>query len=183
MDIDERYKEGKIYELGVYEEPELKYYGSTINTLAVRISKHKSKWKSNAKCKSTLLFETGYNVYITLIKNFPCNNVKELEAEERKYIENNICVNKNIPGRTHKEYYEDNKERIQQTEKIRSKIYRENNKEKEKLRHKIYDDNNKEKRKEKITCDCGSILNKKMIPRHKKTKKHINLMENKNIIE
>jgi hypothetical protein len=47
-----------------------------------------------------------------LVENYSCNSKKELETRERYYIENNECVNKNMPTRTMKEYQEENKEKI-----------------------------------------------------------------------
>ena len=49
------------------------------------------------------------------------------------------------------------------------KNYREDNK-----------DKISEKKKEKIMCECGSITSKNNILRHKKSNKHIALMENLN---
>ena len=37
---------------------------------------------------------------------------KELRERERHHITTNECVNKNIPNRTPREYYNDNRERL-----------------------------------------------------------------------
>ena len=71
-----------------------------------------------------------------------------------------------------KEYYENNKEKINEY----SKKYYENNKEKINEYSKKYYENNKkeihEKTKIKIECEfCKSIVSKKHIARHQKTKK------------
>jgi len=79
-----------------------------------------------------------------------------------------------------KKYYEDNKETLIE----QKKIYRENNKEKIAKKEKEYKENNKEKiaehrkekRKEKVTCDCGCIIRKDDLTRHKITNKHLELM-------
>jgi hypothetical protein len=42
----------------------------------------------------------------------------ELNARERWWIENNECVNKYIPTRTDKEYYEAHKEKIKEIPEI-----------------------------------------------------------------
>ena len=52
------------------------------------------------------------NIDIILVEAFPCNNKNELESRERYYIENNICLNKNIPTRTMKEWKINNKEHL-----------------------------------------------------------------------
>jgi hypothetical protein len=49
---------------------------------------------------------------IYLIENYPCNSKQELCKRERHYVETIDCVNKYIPSRTKKEYYQDNKDII-----------------------------------------------------------------------
>ena len=95
---------------------------------------------------------------IELIKNYPCNSKKELEEEEAKYIRNNKCINRNIPHRTKHEWYEDNKEEINKHKKEKYEI-------------------NKKEFLKKITCECGAIVSKPHISKHRKTKKHIKLLE------
>ena len=58
-----------------------------------------------------------------------------------------------------------------------SKLYRENNRDKVLKNKNLHYKNNKDKIKEKITCECGYELNKNNMTRHRKTKKHIKLME------
>ena len=138
------YKNGKIYKL-INDELGLTYYGSTATTLTKRLSGHKTK--SN-HCKSKLLF-TGGAVEIFLVEEFPCENKDQLNKRERFYIESNECVNKNIPGRTQKEYikeyYEANKEAFLE----KQKEYREANKDKISEQKKEYREANKEKIAEK----------------------------------
>jgi hypothetical protein len=81
------------------------------------------------------------NVKIIIIKNYPCNNKNELEAEEATYIRNNTCVNRNVPNRSQKERCEANKEKI----KTYFKDYYEINKEKKQEYLKGYYEINKEK--------------------------------------
>ena len=76
-----------------------------------------------------------------------------------------------------KQYYQDNKDKI----KEHQKQYRERNKDKikeyKKEYSKQYYEQNKDtiltKLKEKITCECGSTINKSEIARHRRSKKHI----------
>jgi hypothetical protein len=63
-----------------------------------------------------------------------------------------------------KEYNEDNKEYL--------KKYYEENKEKISEKQKIYREENKEKVKETITCVCGSCYRTTHKNRHKKTHNH-----------
>jgi hypothetical protein len=111
------YQLGKIYKI-VCNTTGLTYYGSTCEpTLARRLAGHVGKFKSfrgNGKAK----FITSYNVLknddyaIILVELAPSNNKMELRQRERFYIENNECVNKNIPSRTDTEYSYDNREKI-----------------------------------------------------------------------
>jgi hypothetical protein len=111
------YSKGKIYKLSTPFSNEV-YYGSTVQLLSKRKGSHKEKylkWKNTNinYMTSFKLFEYDSNeVCITLIENYSCNSKEELEARERYYIENNICVNKRIPQRTGIERYNDNKDII-----------------------------------------------------------------------
>ena len=153
------YKTAKIYRL-VNDELGLTYYGSTCNELRKRFWSHKAKAKAKYKeCSSYKLFESG-ECKIYLVEKVPCTDKIELTQRERYYIENNECVNKQIPGRTQKEYNYDNKEQLTK----KKKEYQEANKEllaKQRKEHyqenkeqmlksmKEYRANNKEELKEK----------------------------------
>ena len=89
----------------------------------------------------------------------PCLDFEEASKIERNYIEKlNATLNIVIPLQTQKEYYEKNKGVIlEQKQK-----YFENNK-----------DVILEKRKRKITCECGCVVSKTDLAKHKKTQKHL----------
>ena len=118
------YQESKIYKI---VGNGMTYYGSSADkTLARRLSSHKSRYKryKAGKCDYTTSFkiiETG-NYDIILIEEFSCSSKDQLHARERYYIENNDCVNKNIPGRSkeeyHKLYYKTNYEKINKINKM-----------------------------------------------------------------
>jgi len=100
------YQNGKIYKI---VGNNLTYYGSTCEpTLAKRLTKHKcalNEYKKGQRrfITSFKIIESGeYN--IVLVEKHSCKSKDELHKRERFYIENNECVNKVIPGRTHKEY-------------------------------------------------------------------------------
>jgi hypothetical protein len=99
------YKNGKIYKLWSPEGDDI-YIGSTIQPLYARLSAHKRKMKYSSK----ILFEKYDDVRIELIECFPCDNKEQLNKKEGEYIRKLDCVNRNIAGRTKKEYNEDNKE-------------------------------------------------------------------------
>lgn len=41
---------------------------------------------------------------------YPCVSRKDLEKKEGEFIRNMECINKNIAGRTKKQYYKENKD-------------------------------------------------------------------------
>ena len=69
---------------------------------------------------------------------------------------------RNEKPRTKHEYYCDNKERLN----AKNKIYQEENKE-----------DISASRGEIVTCECGCNSTKSMLKRHKKTAKHLKLMQ------
>lgn len=79
------------------------------------------------------------------IEEFPCENVNQARIRERYWIETlKATLNKQIPTRTNKEYYEDNKEHIKEV----IKEWYEDNKEYLKEYRKEWYNNNKEHKKE-----------------------------------
>jgi hypothetical protein len=141
------YSNGKIYMLEPtceYEEGDV-YYGSTATTLVKRLSNHKS---ISNKAKSKYLIDKygRDNIKIVLIKMFPCSCKAELSAEEGKYQRANKCVNKQIAGRSDKEYYQDNREKVLEYQKEykqanREKIVEQNKEYKQANREKIVEQN------------------------------------------
>ena len=169
------YANGKIYKI---TGGGMTYYGSTTQPLYKRFHQHKK-----LNCSSKNIIETGEAI-IVLVELFSCKSKEELFSRERWFIENNECVNKNIPTRTDKEYRIDNANKINE----RHRQYRlDNNKEKDKQyrldnidkineRDRQYRQVNRDKinenHKEKMTCECGAICRKYGLSRHIKTEKH-----------
>jgi len=148
------YSKGKIYSLRSYETDDI-YIGSTTQSLAMRKGAHKADYKKYLNGKNN--FVTSFNIikyddcYIELIEEYSCENKQQLERKEGEYIRNRDCVNKNIAGRSNKEYREDNKDKKAeyQTEyyqKNKNKIAEYYQKNKEKITEKIaeYYQKNKE---------------------------------------
>jgi len=159
--MENKYQEGKIYKIVCNITGEI-YIGSTINKyLSNRILNH----KYNPTSVSRNIIERG-DYKIELIKNYPCNSKKELEEEESKYIRENECINIVIPNRTKKEWYEDNKKKLLE----KQKKYTEDNRE----------EINK-KQKKKIECECGVLVLRTGLARHRKSLKHIKLLEEKSM--
>ena len=176
------YQNGKIYCIRNSINDEI-YVGSTTQRLSKRFSKH----KSDMKVLSGKLYQKMNNVgienfYIELIENYPCNSKEELNKREGEYIRKMGTLNYQVSGRTRQEYREENREKEQLRHKVyyannkekeleRVKKYKENNVEKEKERWKKYNDEHKEYRKqmrsEIIECECGALISRGSLTRHK----------------
>jgi lipopolysaccharide export LptBFGC system permease protein LptF len=131
------YQNGKIYKIHSYKTDKI-YIGSTTVLLCKRFTGHKTDNKTGRGTLAKQIFEYD-DVMITLIENYPCNDRNELEKRERYHIENNNCINKNIPTRTNKEWKLINKDKIKKTQqqyeldnKDKIKQYRIDNKDKRK---------------------------------------------------
>jgi hypothetical protein len=148
----EKLKVGKIYKIVDNTNGNI-YIGSTTEKLNQRLSKHKCDYKSylNGKDRNCTSFEIikNNNYRIELIKYIIYKDRIELLQRERYYIENNECININIPSRTDKEY-RNNKEYYKEYKKEYSKI--------------------------KYDCECGSSICQYQKQRHFKTLKHINFI-------
>jgi sulfur relay (sulfurtransferase) DsrC/TusE family protein len=142
-----------------------------------------------------------------MIEKYPCKDKLESDARERYWTETlGATLNMNVVGRTLKEYYEDNKDRILEYSKIhydankeqileQNKIWREGHKEQIAEQRKIHYEENKEdileyhkdyrknhkkdinkKQTIKYTCECGSINMICNKLRHNKSIKHLNYL-------
>jgi hypothetical protein len=182
MKVD--YSQAKIYKITNDYNNDI-YVGSTCDTLVKRFSYHKADAIHKQKLHKPLyklINEIGFERFrIELIENVLCNDLYELRQKEGKYIREFGTLNVQMAGRTIKEYKEEFKEEI----KIKDKIYYEKNKEVINKKHLEYYYANREteliKKKELIKCDCGCEISRINMARHKKSKKHIDLMNNINI--
>ena len=208
---ENKYEKGKIYQI-VDVGFNKCYIGSTTESLSRRMARHREHYNAylaGSKRKferSMMLFdEFGVdNCRIFLIKNFACNDRQELEREEGREILENLdkCVNKNVVGRTRKEHYYENQERLLQEKKKhridnlqkykeKDKRYAEKNKDKISARRKeAYQENKEEinernkqnyqKNREKYLayqrqpfhCQCGTTCVLNVKARHFRSKKH-----------
>ena len=123
------------------------YIGHTTNIIRRRYD-HKSicnneKSKDYNLKRYSFIREKGgwFNFSIIIIEEYPCENINEARIRERYWIEQlKPSLNSDIPGRTKKQYTEDNKEIIAE----KKKQYREKNKEKIAEKKKQYAEENKE---------------------------------------
>ena len=176
------YKKGLIYKITT---PGWLYVGSCCD-FKEREIKHRSCIKNNNYKLYQNIRENNGKWKMEKIKDFPCENVTELRKEEDKImLELNADLNER---RAHtsveekkeqrKEYRQANKEQIKERDKEYKKIYREANKEKLNQKNRIYYQTIKDQRCEIVTCDCGCKITRGAITRHRKTQKHLRLMEN-----
>jgi len=143
------------------------YIGST-NNLTNRKRSHKFRCNNpigegyNLKVYTFIRANGGYtNWEFEVLETFNTIDKQDLHKIERKYIEsNNSTLNNDIPTRTKQEYSKHKKEYFKEY-------------------HQEYYINNKEVIQQKIKCECGCMINSCNIIRHKKSKRHIELMENK----
>jgi hypothetical protein len=152
--IPKDFSKGLIYKI-VCLDPEITdcYVGSSTN-FKQRKAQHKNR------CNNPNNKAYNYNVYkfirehggwenfqMLQIEEYPCNSSHELALQERFHLENlKASLNKYIPSRSKSEcdtaYYQANKEQILG------------------------------KQKQKITCECGSVIRINGKSRHLKTKTH-----------
>ena len=188
------YNKGQIYKI-VDVGYNKCYIGSTIQKLSDRMAKHRTNYKAYIEGKRKF-DSTAYNIFdeygvssckIEWIEDYPCNSKKELEAREGTHIRNTDCVNRCIAGRTHKQHYHDNKERIAEIsrqnymdnkEEITAKRRQRRKDEPEKIREQEREayQRNKEKKltknKERVECECGANVCFGAKLRHLKSNKH-----------
>jgi len=161
------YSKGKIYMIEPINKTDKGdiYIGSTTKEyLSQRMEYHRRDYNNylNGYCTSRLTSYDLFNKYgidnckIILIELVDAKSKDELLQREAFHIRNNQCVNKCIPLRTKKEYYEDNKEEAKE-----------------------YYKKNKERLLDKIKCECGSDYSLSHKSRHFKTIKHQAFISNK----
>lgn len=159
------YQNARIYSIRSYQTDSV-YYGSTCQPLSKRLSCHKSDYKRWLEGKHNDV--TSYEIvkyddaYIELFENFPCESKEQLLKREGQIIRaNNDAVNKIVAGRTYAEYYADNKDKLDDYQRL------------------CYDANKEEiqaKQCVHCVCICGGKHSATNKTHHYKALKHINYM-------
>ena len=184
VEIDERYKRGMIYTIRNIKDDTMIYVGSTINNLSKRFNNHKKACKAGQACRLYSHIENNDwdDWYIELYENCPCNNKKELDRREGEVIREIGTINKNIAGRTKKEYNQEFRDvrikwwndNIIRMNELKKQNYIKNREEIAKKRKQYYQENREEitkKQNEKVCCNiCGAFSSKNHLPRHQKSK-------------
>ena len=162
--IDPRYTKGKIYTIKCINDNSKIYVGSTIQTLAKRLGKHKEDSKKE-RCKNIILYKNINNKwdnwFIELYENYSCNNKKQLLKREGEIIREIGNLNKVIAGRTRKEYVKDNQDKFNKYYKKRYEDNKEEFLEKSKERyHKNFDIISEKAKKYRETLDKEVLAEK-----------------------
>ncbi len=114
--------------------------------------------------------------YIELYETFCCNSKEELNKREGEVIREIGNLNMCIAGRTQKEYEKHYLSIPENKEKVNAYHLR-------RYHEKIKEEYNKkrnEKVKENVQCECGCVVQDIELTRHRKSKKHIKLLEEQN---
>ena len=150
-----KYQNGKIYKIVDIGYNKM-YIGSSCEKLASRMSQHRAnyRWYKNGKYQKHTVFdlfdEFGLeNCKIELIEAYPCKNKEELRRQEGYYIQNTVCVNRHVAGRTQQEYKSNHRDAI------------------------------RAQRSGKVCCPtCGSVVSRTNVSYHRKSKKHLASLSN-----
>ena len=162
------------------------YVGSTRN-----FTKRWGTHKSNITNKNSheynkklyqVIRENKNDWNMTIHHAFPCDTKQQLREEEQRTIDElKPTLNECRAYRTEEEKKEYDKQyRLVNKEQCRklTNQWKEDNKEILKKKKAEWYENNKDKiaqqAAEKITCECGAIIRRDSLARHKKSKKHLN---------
>jgi predicted GIY-YIG superfamily endonuclease len=135
------------------------YIGSTTN-FSRRKCQHKSKCNtSNFTVYQFIRANGGWSAWdMVQIEQYEAQDKRNLHARERHWIEQlKPGLNQRIPTRTVLEWREEHKDQ----KKKYDKQYREQNKDRIAAREKI-----------EVECECGAVVGKMNILRHRRTKQH-----------
>ncbi len=162
------YSKGKIYTIRSRNDDSLIYVGSTIQPLCVRWGEHKRKSRNGKEIKK-YLYQTVNGCweewFIELYETFACNSKEELQKREGEIIREIGTLNTRIEGRTKKQWYIENADKIKEQKK---KYY---NKNADKIKQ-YHIDNAEKNKQQQFKCECGGHCRLTDKPRHLKTKKH-----------
>ena len=173
-----------IYKIQHEDDESLLYVGSTTNFTKRKCSHKRNCNNPNGKEFNIKLYQMirdngGWDCFRMIqIKEFPCNNKREAEAEEdRIMMELKANMNHQRASRSQAEWYIDNRDKNLE----QSKQYYIDNRDKfiERVKQNYNENRDKilEQKKQKMTCECGCVVNKGDISTHRKTKKHIDLLK------
>ena len=189
--MSQDFSKGKIYKITNDYNDDV-YVGSTCDTLVKRYSNHKSHSNHPKKMNRplyALMKEIGNDRFrIELIEDYSCEDKYQLRQREGYFIRQFGTLNMKIEDRTHKEWKQEYNKKNQNHIKEYCKLYRKNHqetivnyrnehKDKQKEYCKEYYKERAETLKQKVKCECGCVVCFQHLNNHKKTQKHINLLQ------
>ena len=147
------------------------YIGSTAD-FERRRRCHKSRCNNKAYIHPVYQFirDNGGWEYWDMVRicDVRCQSKTQIHKIERQFIEEwGSSLNQRVPTRTNKEYYSVNRDYFL----TKSRRYYEKNKA---LRC--------ERQSERVQCDCGSVVRRDKVARHKRSQKHIKFTRHYNFI-
>ncbi len=150
---DERYQDGRVYELVNQNDPTEIYVGSTVRSLQIRLYGHRADMEkggcSNLYCR---MRELGFDQFsIKLIEAWPCTSRTELRKREQHWITQlKPSLNEKRALITKGDRKKDNNEGC--------KLYYQTNK-----------DALKARKAEKINCEkCDKMITRAAMARHRR---------------
>ena len=181
------YQNTVIYKIQHLENEELMYVGHTTDFIK-RKSQHKICSYVNHQLSSlrlyTMIIENGgWDMFNMIeLKKYPCNDKREAEAEEDRFIRllkpsmnsKNSMHNKEKEKATQKLYRQTHQEEIAAKEKEYREKHKEHYRELTQKYYKEHYDELMEKRREIIMCSCGHQVSRYEATktRHLESKKH-----------
>ena len=183
------YSKTIIYKIQHEDDDELLYVGHTTD-FTKRKSAHKQGTNNpnnrvyNLKVYKIIRDSGGWDRFRMIeIKKYPCNDANEAEAEEDRIMQEMKANMNERRAHTGLTKYEYNKQyNIDNADKKKEchKKYHIANRDiiLEKQRQYTIDNRDKirEKQRQKITCECGCVVSYNALQRHKRSKKHLDLM-------
>jgi hypothetical protein len=185
------------------------YVGSTTNYTNRKYKHKSNITNENSKNYNSKLYKTlreNEEWNIQPHSKFPCNDGVEQKLEEerirqllkadlntvscgtglnrselgeKEYKKQYHTENKDKISEQKKQYYTENKDKISEYKKQYHTENKDNLLEKQKQYYTENKDKIAEYKKQKVTCECGCISTKQNLTRHRKSPKHMKLMENK----
>jgi hypothetical protein len=146
------YKNGRIYKFVSKECGTVRYVGSTTQALSKRFATHRCESQTKPTPFHKWVIDNGGwdCMDMVLIENCPCDNKEELHRRERYWIEEfKPNLNKQIPTRTIKEWYDENRDKLRMKQCEYRAEYRAKNRDKRNEYRRQYRINNRDEINEK----------------------------------
>jgi hypothetical protein len=166
-----------FYKIVCDDLPNFVYVGSTMSFANRKYNHKRNCYNENDK-------RYNFKIYQTIRANGGWDNwrmvcIHQEDIDNKRYaeqIEENYRLELNGNLNTHRAFRTE--EQRKEYHKEYHKEYREDNKGYFNERNKKYRENNRDFIIEKITCECGCEISRNNIAEHKRSKKHIKLMQN-----